>query len=197
MGFALVAAGVAVVACVQTVLSLPLPPGSDSEVIGTGGGTLTTSEGTVLVVPPGALDANVTITVAENPSPPLLTQAVAITPAHTFGPEGQKFSKPVCITLPYEPEQLPPGMTGQNVFLYSAPVDSGMYQVVPSLAVDPTHVMGMTTHFCNVFVAYADAGPELPLDAACAEPDADAAEPDADAAEPDAHAAEPDAEDGG
>jgi len=172
LAWSLAAAGVAAVACVQTVMSLPSPPGTASEVVGPGGATLVTND-TLLVVPPKALDASVNVTIAPNATPPPLTQAVAITPAHTFGPEGQTFGIPVCITLSFEPAQLPPGMTGQNVFLYSAPQDSGDYQVVPSLAVDSTHVMGMTTHFSNVFVAYADGGPELPLDAGCETPDAE------------------------
>jgi hypothetical protein len=172
LGGKIMMAGVALVAvaiaCVQTVFPLGPPNGSASEVIGPTGGLIATDEGTTVIVPPNALDASVTIAVALNASAPPLTQARSLTTAHVLTPEGQTFGVPVCVTLSYEPELLPAGMTGQNVFLYSAPQDSGDYQPVPSLAVDPTHVMGMTTHFSNVFAAYGgEGGQELPLDAGC------------------------------
>jgi hypothetical protein len=165
---ALVAIFAVGLACVQTVFPLGPPNGTASETIGPNGGLIATNEGTTLIVPPEALDASVTITVGLNPSPPPLTQATALTSAHVFTPEGQTFGVPVCVTLSYEPELLPAGVTGQNVFLYSAPQDSGAYVAIPSLAVDSTHVMGMTTHFSNVFAAYGgEGGQELGPDAGC------------------------------
>lgn len=155
-------------ACVQTVFPVGPANGSASGVIGPGGGQIMTDEGTIVTVPPDALDASVTVAVALNASPPPITQAIALTSAHTLTPEGQTFGVPVCVTLSYEPELLPAGMTGQNVFLYTASQDSGAYVPLPTLALDPTHVMGMTTHFSNVLAAYGgDGGQELPPDAGC------------------------------
>ena len=157
----------AVVACVQTILPLGPTPGTANEVIGPAGGTLSTSEGTTLVVPPDALDENENITIALNPSAPPLTQATPLTAAHVFGPEGLTFATPVCMTLAYEPQLLPDGATGQSVFLYSAPYDSSVYEPMPTMPVDPTHVMGMTTHFSNVVAGYGGGGVELAADAGC------------------------------
>lgn len=129
---------------------------------------MTTNEGTTLVIPPKALTAQVTITIALDPSPAPLTQATAVTAAHVFGPDGVAFQVPVCITLAFEPGLLPQSVTENDVVLYAAPPGSGAYVPLPTVAVDATHVMGTTQAFAaTVFAAYGGAT-EIPADAAAA-----------------------------
>jgi hypothetical protein len=156
-----------VVACVPTILLQNGPPaGGASQVVDQTGGVVTTNEGTTLVIPPGALTAQTTITITLRPDAAAPAGVTPVTAAHQFGPEGQTFLVPVCITLAFEPELLPAGTTEQGVVLYSAPQDGGPndYQPLETSAVDRSHVIGMTTHFSNVVAAYGGAQ-ELPPDA--------------------------------
>ena len=69
----------------------PLPPATSTATIGPWGGSLTVGPHT-LVVPPGALSQNVTITAA--------LSADTIN-AITFQPEGLQFAKPAYLTMSY------------------------------------------------------------------------------------------------
>jgi hypothetical protein len=153
--------------CVPTInANRGTPAGGASQVVDATGGTVTTNEGTTLVIPPKALSSQVTITIALDPAPVPITQATAVTAAHVFGPDGITFKVPVCITLAFEPELLPQGVTENDVVLYAAPTGSGAYQPLPTSAVDATHVMGTTSQFATtVFAAYGAAA-EIPADAA-------------------------------
>ncbi len=65
------------------------------------GATVALSNGTALVVPPGALPPGVdsiTITSAVDPAP---AEYAALSPAYVFGPEGTVFLKPLTVTLPF------------------------------------------------------------------------------------------------
>jgi hypothetical protein len=158
---------VVVAACVPTILLQNGPPaGGASQVVDQSGGVVTTNEGTTLVIPPGALTAQTTITITLVPDATAPSGVMPVTAVHQFGPEGQTFLVPVCITLAFEPELLPAGTTEQDVVLYSAPQDGGPsdYQPMTTSAADPSHVIGMTTHFSNVVAAYGGAQ-ELPPDA--------------------------------
>lgn len=82
------------------------PPRSDcggvpptSAVIGSSGGTLTTTNGTSIEIPPGAIDADTVISVAESSAPPP-SGIGAVTPVFDFGPDGIVFAHPVKITIP-------------------------------------------------------------------------------------------------
>lgn len=125
--------------------------GLTSQVVGASGGTVTSDDGTSVYIPPGALTEDVTITIAENPYAPTLTQAQSLAVAHIFGPEGQKFLKAVSVTLEFDPASLPPGATEKGVSVYSAPKDSSFYQTLETSVSDSTHVTALTTDFCNMF----------------------------------------------
>jgi hypothetical protein len=125
--------------------------GLTSQVVGASGGTVTSDDGTSVVIPPGALTQDVTITIAANPYAPTLTQAQSLSVAHLFGPEGQKFLKPVTVTLEFDPASLPPGATEQGVAVYTAPMNSNFYQTLQTSVGDSTHVIAQTTEFCNMY----------------------------------------------
>jgi hypothetical protein len=73
--------GAVVAACSSTVAT-PGTGASASQTVGASGGTVTASDGTEVVIPPGALTSNVTITIAANPSAPALTQATPLKCSH-------------------------------------------------------------------------------------------------------------------
>jgi hypothetical protein len=124
--------------------------GTTSQDIGANGGTVTAPDGTTVVIPPGALTQDVTITITPNPYAPALTQAQPLAVAHLFGPEGQRFLKPVSVTVEFDPSSLPPGATAQGVSVYTAPSNSNFYQTLPTTVTDSTHVTARTSSFCNM-----------------------------------------------
>jgi len=124
--------------------------GTTSQVVGAGGGTVTADDGTTVVIPPGALSEDVTITIAPNPYAPNMTQAQALAVQHLFGPEGQQFMKPVSVTLEFDPSSLPAGVTESDVSIYSSPSNSDLYLPLRTTIADGTHVTGTTTDFCNM-----------------------------------------------
>ena len=121
-----------------------------SQVVGAAGGTVSAPDGTQVVIPAGALSSDVTITIALNESAPALTQALSVAPAHVFGPEGQTFAKPVSVTLPFQPANLPSGATEKDLAVYTAPQGSSAYEALPTTIKDATHVTGQATHFSNM-----------------------------------------------
>ncbi len=161
----ILAGGALLGACtLQTIYPYGSGPqdGTAYQVVGAGGGIVTTSDGTTLLIPPAALTTDVTITIGLDPTPPALTPARAVTSGHVFGPAGQTFAVPVCITLSFEPEQLPAGTTEADVVLYQTLPDGGPYTPIPTIPASPTQITGMTTVFAEVAGGY---GTALELDA--------------------------------
>jgi hypothetical protein len=64
---------------------------------------------------------------------------------HVFGPQTQ-FLAPVCVTLTYEVQQLPPGVSEKDVVVWGAS-PGAQYLPLPTYAVDATHVMTPRTTF--------------------------------------------------
>jgi len=167
-GAVFLAGGVLGVACTVTTINpygVPPFPGTASQLVGAGGGILTTNDGTTLLIPAGALTADVTITIGLDPTPPPVAGARTLTSGHLFGPAGQTFAVPVCVTLSYEPGLLPAGGTQANVVLYSVVDDAGEYGALPTMAADPTQVTAMTTQLSEVVAGFGaatevDAGPD-------------------------------------
>jgi hypothetical protein len=77
----------------------PLAPPA-TRVIGPGGGTVTSSDGASIVVPPGALEVDTAITITSDPSAPITADMIAAGTPVSFEPEGLRFEKPVRLTLP-------------------------------------------------------------------------------------------------
>jgi len=164
-GAIILGGGALLVACtIQTIYPYGGGPsaGTASQVVGAGGAIVTTTDGTMLVIPPMALSSDVTITIDLDPSPPPLTGAHGLAPPHVFGPEGQMFAIPVCVTLSFEPGLLPDGTTEENVVLYTTLPEAGVYGPLETLAAGPTQATGMTNHFSTILPAY---GAQQELDA--------------------------------
>jgi uncharacterized delta-60 repeat protein len=110
--FALVSAGLllALQACGGGTPPITPPV---TAVIGSAGGTLSTSSGAKVVIPPGALSGNITIGIEQTSvgSPALPGGFTTVGQMFAFTPHGQTFAAPVTITLPFNPASVPAGGT--------------------------------------------------------------------------------------
>jgi hypothetical protein len=150
---------VATACTVQTIFpfgSAPLP-GSASEIVGAGGGIVIANDGTTLFIPPQALPGDVTITIGLDPDTVELPDAQALAAGHVFGPPGQVFGAPACVTVSFEPALLPPGTTETSVVLYAPTEDGGGYVPVPTWTTDATHVTGTVSQLSTLVAAYGSA----------------------------------------
>ncbi len=116
-------------------------------VIGTSGGTIHSQNGNVTVtVPPGALPGSLGITVlpADGGLP---TDEYVPGSGYEIGPTGTVFSKPVTISIKFDPAQIPPGIDPRALRLQFA--QGGKWVAVPRSDVDLTTntVTGETLHF--------------------------------------------------
>jgi hypothetical protein len=117
-------------------------PGQAS--IGASGGTVSFGGATV-TIPAGALTTTVTITIAPSAASPSTGSVVG--EAFEMGPEGQQFAMPVTVTLPFNPADVPQGMTASNVVVMTAPQGSTTFTSLPTTVVDSTHVSATSSHF--------------------------------------------------
>ena len=111
-------------------------------VIGAAGGTAESPDKKAeLTIPAGALPADVTITItAAAKSPP-----GNVGPAYDIGPDGTKFTKPVTLTIDYDPLKLG-GLAEADLRLGT--VVKGVWEVLPGSTVDTrkNQVSGQTDH---------------------------------------------------
>jgi ZU5 domain len=141
---------------VQTIFpfgSAPLP-GSASQIVGAGGGLVTANDGTSIFIPPQALPGDVTITIGLDRDTAELPDAQALSAGHVFGPSGQLFGTPACVTVSFEPALLPQGTTETSVVLYAPGEDGGAYAPVPTWTADATHVTGTVSRLSTLVAAY-------------------------------------------
>ncbi len=108
--------------------------------------------GPTVTIPAGALGEETWIVATQVPSvrPPRNTAAVA-TPLR-LGPEGQTFQKPVEVTMPIEPSQLPAGSSLDDVVMMRAPQGSDVFVPLPTRRSGTAAVAAVTEHFSD-FVA--------------------------------------------
>lgn len=121
--------------------------------LGAEGGEVKTSNGSGIEVPAGALDANVNLTVTEDPAAPAPAAAgTAVGTPITLGPEGQTFAVPVTVTLAVDASRLPRGKTLADVVVFTAPRGSTAFTALPTL-VRGVQVAAETLHF-STFVPF-------------------------------------------
>jgi ZU5 domain len=133
------------------------PSGQGARSIGSGGGSVTTPDGSGVTIPPGALPAgpSVDITAAIDPNGPAPPPSpwVAVGPTYLFGPEGQQFLQPVTVTLVLDPASFPPDKTASDISILTSPsTGTPSYTALATTVLDATHVSAQTTHFSD-FVA--------------------------------------------
>ncbi len=113
--------------------------------IGAAGGTLAHPSGASLTVPPGALGAEVELSIAEADPPAAIGAGRPLGRAYVLGPAGQTFAAPVALTLPLA--EVP--AEGAGVFI--APDDLSTFAALPTTAV-PEGLRAETLHFSVVVV---------------------------------------------
>jgi alpha-tubulin suppressor-like RCC1 family protein len=96
--------------------SVPAPPTSVTQTVGSQGGTIAGPNGIVLTVPADALavDTSITIAVDAAGAPPLPANGRLLAPLVSLTPHGTSFGVPVSVSMPFDPGQLP---SGQRAFL--------------------------------------------------------------------------------
>jgi hypothetical protein len=134
--------------CTTTSSTSPAASAPASKVIGSGGGTIGTSDGTAQVdIPEGALPADTTITITPNADAPAPPDSTVVGVAYTFGPQGLTFAKPITVTLAFDPSKLPAGLSPSAIVVFTAPDGTSVYEPLPTSVKDATHVSATTTHF--------------------------------------------------
>ena len=142
-------------------------------VIGPSGGEVAAGDSVTIVIPPGALPGNTTITaVSTDAAPPAST--VEVNTPYLFGPEGTQFEAPVTVTLAFTPSLVPTDKTPADIVIYTAPAGTTAYQPLQTTVADNSHVTAQTTHF-SIFLAAVETGDDSHVDASTipdASPDA-------------------------
>lgn len=127
---------------------------SGSGTVGTSGGTVSNSDGTLqIVVPAGALPANVDVTLTPITPP----GAGAIGPAYDIGPTGTQFTTPVTLTFSYASLSLS-GVDPST--LRAATFAGGTWQILAGAVVDAQAktVSGTTTHLSPYGIVVVSSG---------------------------------------
>ncbi|HBL25205.1 MAG TPA: hypothetical protein DD490_00030 [Acidobacteria bacterium] len=123
--------------------------------------------GARLEVPAGAVDRDVKVTMralATGDLPALdagMTNVTRGGGGFRFGPHGQKFRKPLRLTLPLDPKRIPEGMTADDVRTYFFDQETGRWIAVPRLEIAGATVVSTTDHFTD-FINATLALPEDP-----------------------------------
>lgn len=134
----------------------PDPP--IESMIGAAGGSLASANGEATVtVPAGALASDTAISV-EGSSVAAPMDAVTVSSAFLFGPEGQTFAVPVTVTLQIDASRIPSGKAAADVKIYTAAGGTTTYQSVTTRVVDATHVAADTSHFSTFVAGVANGG---------------------------------------
>jgi len=120
-----------------------------ASVIGPEGGTVSTSGGTSLKIPAGALAAGTKVGITPASAGDIAAGTV-VGARYVLEPEGTTFAKPVTIIIPIDTSRLPSGKTASNVLIYIAPKGSHDFTPLPTKPVDASHVSAQTTHFSEV-----------------------------------------------
>ncbi len=122
----------------------------------TNGGKVKLGTDVSVDIPPGAVSSKTSIGVTRKgpeEMPPLDAGMVNVTaPAHAayrFLPKGQKFAKPVKLTIPYEPSLLPEGMAPEQIqtFYYDDSLEEWRALSRLSVLRATSQVVSETTHF--------------------------------------------------
>jgi hypothetical protein len=127
-------------------------PAPTSQVVGSGGGTVTSSDGQVTIaIPAGALSSDVTITITPlgDIAPP---GVITVGGAYQFGPPNATFAAQVTIMLPYDGSKIPAPNTASSVLVFTAVDAMGSFTRIPTRQVDASHVRVDVLHF-SAYVA--------------------------------------------
>jgi hypothetical protein len=105
-----------------------------------------------IYIPPGALETDTTITIAEVPIPEEALDQEPVGPAFDFGPDGTRFAQPVWIQL--HPGPLPAGRTLSELSLFH--LANGVVEELDGVTVDDSAgtISGFASHFSVFYAAF-------------------------------------------
>lgn len=112
---------------------------SSDEEIGPDGGGVGLSDGSSVLIPPGALDSDVMVSITEIPPPAsaiLPPTAEYVGNVYSLTPANQSFNKPVILVIPYDPGLLPVGHTEGSISIYRQ-ADWDEFDMVAAWNTDP------------------------------------------------------------
>ncbi len=113
------------------------------------------AKGARLEVPAGAVGAKVKLTMkplAADELPALDSGMANVTPGRggfRFGPHGQRFKKPVSLTLPFDASLIPKGMTVDDVRTFYYDEGTGRWRAITRLKAAGSTVVSSTDHFTD------------------------------------------------
>jgi len=142
--------------------SAPAPaPAPAPSGIGSAGGTVTGPASAQVVIPAGALstDTQIAVTQSGAGAPAIPAGITAVGDMFSFTPHGTTFAKPVTLTVPFDPAQVPPGAV---LVLYKTNA-SGGWEVVHGATRNGNTISAQATGFSVAFIALqpVDGFPEL------------------------------------
>jgi RHS repeat-associated protein len=120
------------------------------------GGRVTLGTEVAVEVPPGAVDGATALGITRkgHESVPLLDAGMVNVTAPAYGayrflPKGQRFAKPVKVTLPFDPSRLPEGVGPEQIKTYFFDEAQERWVALPRAALDAgaRRVVSETTHF--------------------------------------------------
>jgi hypothetical protein len=142
----------------------PTDPYVDGTPIGPAGGTVTSADGRLsLVIPAGALSAEINITVEPAAAPPTDIGMVAGR-SYDLGPTGTLFAQPAALSLSFADATLPTGVDEGALRLCR--VSGGAWMIVAGSVCDADgdRVSGSITGFSTWGVGAPQAGPSVDID---------------------------------
>jgi RHS repeat-associated protein len=127
-------------------------------------------DGAVLEIPAGALTADTTLSITPlglddlaAPNPGLAIATLGPRAGYRMGPPGQRFARPITITLPYDRARLPKGQTDTNVEIFWYDANAKHWVALEKVGVDPAAqtITARTDHFTD-FIAGTVVVPDHP-----------------------------------
>ncbi|KAF0187978.1 MAG: Immunoglobulin I-set domain-containing protein, partial [Gammaproteobacteria bacterium] len=124
-------------------------PSQGRAVVGAAGGTVSGPAGVQIVIPPGALAADVTIQIEQSwdGAPALPTSVTTAGPMFALTPHGLQFALPVTLTVPFDPAAVP---TGSIPALYKTNATQTAWESVAGATVNGATISGQINGFSFV-----------------------------------------------
>jgi len=119
-------------------------------VVGPAGGSVS-SGGVTIVVPAGALAADVTLRVAAATEEATIDAVTRVGPTVEIGPSGTTFATPAAVTLPFDAGDVPDGAAPADVRLYVADAAGGPFEALPSMVDEAAGTVTAEVSHLSVF----------------------------------------------
>jgi hypothetical protein len=145
-----------------TSLGIPAVPTSENIPASTGGTVVVNVVKinvtvNVLVVPPNALSENTTIDVVQK-LPENLPTYVMVSDIFDIGPNGTNFNTPSTLTLPYNENEIPPGMSEDDLAIYRRVAGENSWELVGGNVDKATNTISVQINHLSEYAVMASIG---------------------------------------